>query len=165
MTDSEIYDWDSKIGEEADEGGFVILPAGEYPFEVTGIERGRYDGNPQKGTKPCPRAIVSIRIHGGDLGSTTIKERINLNKRSAWKIKEFFVSIGLIDAAAKEFVPNWSGSVGCHGICMLKKYQFDGRDGDIVDANDVKKFLPPATGATSTESTPAAPAFSFPAGA
>lgn len=174
MQEAEIYDWDSPIGKEADEGGFNVLPEGEYGFEVTALERGRYEGNPQKGTKACPKAIVSIKVDGGELGDAYVKENIFLNKKNAWHIKAFFVSIGLVDPSVEEFVPQWTKIIGRSGRCTLKKRQFKGNDGDMIDTNDVKRFLPPAdaqapsAAATPVPSAPAAqpqpvqPAFSFP---
>ena len=34
--------WDDEFTNEQQE--FVLLPEGEYPFEVTGMERARYEG-------------------------------------------------------------------------------------------------------------------------
>lgn len=164
MAEISSYDWDSKIGKEADENAFVVLPAGKYSFEVTNLERGRYEGNPQKGTNPCPKATVSLRVFGGDgLGEATVKENIFLSPSSAWKIKEFFVCLGLVEADTEEFQQKWNDIVGCSGTCTLKKRQYE-KDGEIIDTNDVKKFLPPTNTGTAPASE-AAPAFSFPAGA
>lgn len=165
MTDNETYDWDSPIGKEADEGGFNVLPDGEYRFEVTALERGRYEGNPQKGTKACPKAAVTLKVDGGELGDAYVKENIFLNRKNAWKIKSLFVCIGLVAADAEEFVPKWTDIIGRSGMCALKKSQFQGKDGDVLDTNDVKKFLPPTAGpaAPALNAAPVQPAFSFPA--
>lgn len=160
MTDTENYDWDSPIGPEADEGGFNVLPDGEYPFVVTALERGRYEGDPQKGKKACHKAIVTFKVDGGEFGDAYVKESIFLNRKNAWKIKALFVCLGLVDAASEEFVPNWTAIIGCTGKCTLAKTQFQGRDGSMIDANDVKKFLPPAI---SSAQAPAAPVMAAPA--
>lgn len=160
MADEEIYDWDSPIGNEANDDPFVVLPAGEYRFEVTALERGRYEGNPEKGIKACPMAKLTIKADGGDAGEAYVKESIFLNKRNAWKIKALFVSVGLVAADAEEFVPQWNGIVGCAGTCELKIRQFKAKNGDMVDSNDVKRFLPLSR--PPAQAAAAAPAFSFP---
>lgn len=167
MTEADVYDWDSPIGKEADEGGFNVLPEGEYPFEVVSLERGRYEGNPEKGTKPCPKAVVGLTVHGGeDLGDANIKENVFLNRKNAWKIKSLFVCLGLVDPGAEEFVPNWTAIVGRSGTCTLKRRQYT-KDGETRDANDVRRFLPPAPAASAQAPAPAPvqPSFSFPTGA
>lgn len=172
IDENESYDWDSTIGKEADDGGFNVLPDGDYPFEVTSLERGRYEGNPQKGTKACPKATVTLKVDGGAYGDAYVKENIFLNRKNAWKIKSLFVCIGLVAADAEEFVPNWTAIIGCSGMCTLKKTQFEGKDGDMRNTNDVKKFLPPTTVTTTAaavvvptpiQAAPVQPSFSFPA--
>ena len=42
--------WDDEFTNEQQE--FVLLPEGEYPFEVTGMERARYEGGAN--CRPAP---------------------------------------------------------------------------------------------------------------
>ena len=43
--------WDDEFTNEQQE--FVLLPEGEYPFEVTQMERARYEGGAKLG-RPAP---------------------------------------------------------------------------------------------------------------
>ena len=52
--------WDDVI--ENDSPEFVILPDGDYDFEVVDFERGRHNGSEK--LPPCNKAIVHIRIEG-----------------------------------------------------------------------------------------------------
>lgn len=164
------YDWDTEIGEEANVNPFVILPDGEYPFTVTALERGYYEGNPEKGKKPCLKAMLMIEVDGGEHGTAYVKENIFVKPENAWKIKQFFVSIGLVREDAERFIPQWNSIVGCVGRCRTRKHQFKAKNGDMVDTNDIKKFLPPSTGTLAApvmtqpaQAAPTQPAFSFPA--
>ena len=52
--------WNDVI--ENDSPEFVILPDGDYNFEVVDFERGRHNGSEK--LPPCNKAIVHIRIEG-----------------------------------------------------------------------------------------------------
>ena len=53
--------WDDEFTNEQQE--FVLLPEGEYPFEVTQMERARYEGGAK--LPPCSMAKLTLRIYGG----------------------------------------------------------------------------------------------------
>ena len=48
----QALDWD--VTEVVDDGGFTLLPAGTYAFEVAKIERERFEGSDKM--EACPRA-------------------------------------------------------------------------------------------------------------
>ena len=52
--------WDEPIENEGPE--FVILPEGDYDFQVVNLERGRHNGSDK--LPPCNKAIVHIKIEG-----------------------------------------------------------------------------------------------------
>ena len=60
--------WDDEFTNEQQE--FVLLPEGEYPFEVTQMERARYEGGAK--LPPCSMAKLTLRIYGGAKGDTTV---------------------------------------------------------------------------------------------
>ena len=55
--DNEFLDWDGSF--VAEESQFTTLKDGDYPFEVTKIERKMYDGNSQK----IPNGVATLTIH------------------------------------------------------------------------------------------------------
>lgn len=136
--DNEFLDWDSSF--VAEESQFTTLKDGDYPFEVTEIERKMYDGNSQKIPNGAPYAEVSLRFNGGEQGNTTVTERLYLLKSLAWKLTEFFGSIGQAPVVGQPFKPNWNVVVGSHGVATLTIHKYTGRDGQERSNNQVKKF-------------------------
>lgn len=136
--DNEFLGWDSSF--VAEESQFTTLKDGDYPFEVTKIERKMYDGNSQKIPNGAPYAEVSLRFNGGEQGNTTVTERLYLLKSLAWKLTEFFGSIGQAPVVGQPFKPNWNAVVGSHGVATLTIHKYTGRDGQERSNNQVKKF-------------------------
>src|SRR5690625_6831158 len=77
MTTNQGYElgWDDEIEESGP--SFVLLPAGDYNFEVTKFERSRYQGGAN--LPPCNMAILTLKIDGGEHGSTTVIDRLYLH--------------------------------------------------------------------------------------
>jgi len=71
MEEYRELDWDDQIEDDGPE--FIILPPGDYDFEVTDFERGRHQGSDN--LPPCNKAIVYLRIEGKE-GATTIKHQL-----------------------------------------------------------------------------------------
>lgn len=136
--DNEFLDWDGSF--VAEESQFTTLKDGDYPFEVTKIERKMYDGNSQKIPNGAPYAEVSLRFNGGEQGNTTVTERLYLLKSLAWKLTEFFGSIGQAPVVGQPFKPNWNTVVGSHGVATLTIHKYTSRDGQERSNNQVKKF-------------------------
>ena len=82
-------DWD---GEVSNEGGFVLLPEGDYPYTITKFERARYNGSSK--VPPCRMAQLTVTVHG-EQGDASITCRLFLLAKFQWKIAELFVSLGL----------------------------------------------------------------------
>lgn len=83
-------DWDSEVTNEQRE--FVLLPAGDYLFTVQSFERARYEGSAK--LPPCSMAKLTITIHGGDKGETTVTHRLYLHTKTQGLLGAFFESIG-----------------------------------------------------------------------
>lgn len=56
------FGWDDEI--QNDSPDRVVLPEGEYPFEVTKFERQRHPGSAK--LPPCAMALLTIQIDGGE---------------------------------------------------------------------------------------------------
>lgn len=82
--------WDDEFTNEQQE--FVLLPEGEYPFEVTQMERARYEGGAK--LPPCSMAKLTLRIYGGAKGDTTVTHRLYLHTKTQGLLGAFFESIG-----------------------------------------------------------------------
>lgn len=71
------FGWDDEIKNDGPD--FVLLPEGDYLFTVTGFERARYEGGAK--LPPCSMAKLTIRVHGGDKGETSVTHRLYLHSR------------------------------------------------------------------------------------
>ncbi len=133
------FDWDSEIKNESI-GEWILLPAGDYPFTVTKFERQHYPGGTKMG--PCPKAVLSIEIDGGDKGKITITHNLFLHSRCEGMLCAFFESIGQ-RKHGEALRPRWGEVVGSTGLCKVDIHTFTKRDGGEGQSNEIKRFLPP----------------------
>ncbi len=136
-----IIGWDDEIlndGEYSSEEN-VVLPEGNYDFEVIKTEQAWFDGS-QK-IPACNMAKVFLRVDGGELGKALCVENIYLLERLEWKASAFLRSIGL----KKHGEPiAWRQLVHCdgeRGRCHVYVDEFTGRDGETKQSNKVKNFF------------------------
>ena len=104
--------WDDEFTNEQQE--FVLLPEGEYAFEVTGMERARFEGSAK--LPPCSMAKLTLKIFGGAKGDTTVTHRLYLHTKTQGLLGAFFESIGQCKRG-ETFRPRWNEVVGAKGIC------------------------------------------------
>jgi len=133
--------WDDQI--EKDGADFLILPEGDYSFEVTGFERGRHAGSEK--LPPCNKAIVQIKIEATE-GTTTFNHNLFLHTKTEGMLCAFFTSIGQRKHGEKVTM-NWNAVVGSHGKCKLGIKEWTNDSGDKKTFNEIKKFYEPEEGA------------------
>ena len=85
--------WTDEI--EDDGSGNILLPEGDYNFEVTNFERGRFPGGPK--LTPCNKAMITVRVDTEE-GSAFVKFDLLLHRSVEWKLSAFFRCIGLYQA-------------------------------------------------------------------
>ena len=95
--------WDDEFTNEQQE--FVLLPEGEYAFEVTGMERARFEGSAK--LPPCSMAKLTLKIFGGAKGDTTVTHRLYLHTKTQGLLGAFFESIGQCKRG-ETFRPRWN---------------------------------------------------------
>ena len=121
--------WDDEFTNEQQE--FVLLPEGEYPFEVTQMERARYEGGAK--LPPCSMAKLTLRIYGGAKGDTTVTHRLYLHTKTQGLLGAFFESIGQCKRG-ETFRPRWNEVVGSKGLCRLGIREYTKQRGDPLPA-------------------------------
>lgn len=135
-------DWD---GEVSNEGGFVLLPEGDYPYTITKFERARYNGSSK--VPPCRMAQLTVAIHGGEKGETYVICRLFLLSKYQWKIYDLFVSLGLANPEDETVRMQWDRVQGGTGICHVAQREYTKQSGahvgETVISNEITKFLPP----------------------
>lgn len=135
--ENEFLDWNGSF--IAEESTFTLLPAGEYPFVVIGMERKIYDGPSQKIPNGAPYAEIEFEITAPE-GTTTVKERIYLMKKWAWKLTQFFSSIGQGPVVGQPFSPNWQMVVGSRGRAKISVNTYQ-KNGENKQNNRIDEFL------------------------
>ena len=120
---------------ENEDGGFTLLPEGDYDFTVSKITRGRYEGSDKM--PACNSVSVELTVWGaGD--KTTITERFFLVKKFEWKLSQFFLSIGL-KKHGEPLVMRWNIE-GRTGKCKVYVDHYKKNDGSDGQSNKIKKF-------------------------
>lgn len=141
MREDRELDWNSSISYEGPT--FMTLPAGDYEFTITDLQKGRYEGNKNKtgGLPPCPMATITMTFRGPD-GQSTVQERLFLHTRCEGILCSFFTCIGQRKHGDKVEM-DWSKVVGSSGKAALKVEKWTGNDGVTREQNRVNKWLPP----------------------
>ena len=105
--------WDDEISKEGPE--FVLLPVGDYDFEVVSFERARHNGSEKM--PPCNKAILKIKIEIPE-GVNIIQHNLLLHQRTEGFLSEFFTSIGQ-KKKGQPLKMNWNLVIGAKGRCKV----------------------------------------------
>jgi len=132
------FGWEDSI--EKDGVDFIILPEGDYEFEVTNFERARHPGSEK--LPPCNKAIVHIRVEGKEGASTIIKHNLFLHSITEGMLCAFFTSIGQRKKGEKVNM-NWCKVIGSKGRLKLSIRDWTADDGKKMQSNEIKKFYEP----------------------
>lgn len=136
-----VMDWDDQITDDGEYSGeeSVVLPEGNYPFEVIKTEQAWYDGSAK--IPACNMAKVFLRVDGGDLGKSLCVEQIYLLEKLQWKAAAFLRSIGLKKHGEDI---SWRKLLHCDGEtgrCKIYVDEYEGRDGTTKQSNKIKQFF------------------------
>ena len=127
--------WDDVL--ENDGAEFVTLPEGDYPFEITGFERGSFPGSEKM--CPCDKATVTLHIEA-EQGSTNVFDDLILHKRMEWKLSQFFRAIGQ-KKKGERVAMNWNRIVGSRGRAHIIVNKYTDKNGQERENNKVGKYL------------------------
>lgn len=130
--------WDDEIRNDGPD--YVLLPEGDYTFEVTKLERARFQGSAK--LPPCAMAILSISVDGGNKGTAFVTHRLYLHTRTEGLLCAFFESIGQ-RKHGEPLRPRWNEVAGSHGKCRLGVHEYTKKDGTPGRSNEIQRFLPP----------------------
>lgn len=139
--------WDDTIENDSN---FVLLPEGDYDFEITGFERKRFDGS--KKMSACPMAALSVKLSSKtnpELGTSTINHNLFLNRKCEGLLCAFFTAIG--DRKHGEPLRmNWTAVKGKKGRCKVGVREWTANDGSKKQSNEIKKFYEPTEAPTTS---------------
>ena len=129
--------WEDEIEHDSE---FILLPDGDYNFEVISVERARHGGSDK--LPPCNKAVVTIRIETEDGEETVIKHNLFLHAKTEGMLCAFFTGIGLRKHGEK-LKMNWNSVVGAKGRCKVGQRSWTNDKGETYLNNDIKKFYEP----------------------
>lgn len=136
-----VLDWDDPI-ENDFENEFVLLPEGDYDFEVIKFERARHSPGPYSKLPACNKAVLTLEV-GGDQATARITHNLFLHSRTEGMLCAFFTAIGQRKHGEK-LVPNWQTVVGSTGRCKLGIREWvNSKTGEPMKSNEIKKFYEP----------------------
>lgn len=128
------FDWNDEI--ENDSPEFVLLPEGDYDFEVIDFERGRHGGSDK--LPPCNKAIVHIKVASAE-GVSIIKHNLFLHSITEGMLCAFFAGIGQRKKGEK-LKMNWNLVVGSKGRAKVGIRTYTNDKGETRQYNEIKKF-------------------------
>ena len=134
-----MFDWNDVINGN-DAAGFALLPEGRYPFTVVKFERGEHAGSDK--IPPCKKAVLTLDLDGGALGTTQITENLFLHSRQKWKLSQFFIAIGYLKKD-EEKPMDWNRVPGARGWADVIVNKYKNKDGDDRQNNRVGRYLDP----------------------
>ena len=129
--------WEDVI--ENDSPDFILLPEGDYDFEVVNFERARHTGSDK--LPACNKAIIHIKIETPQ-GATTIKHNLFLHTITEGMLCSFFTGIGQRKKGEKVTM-NWGKVVGSKGRAKVSTREYTNDEGRTVKFNEIKKFYEP----------------------
>ncbi|MDD4377194.1 MAG: DUF669 domain-containing protein [Eubacteriales bacterium] len=129
-------EWDDFV--ENDSPDFVLLPDGDYDFQVLDFERGRHPGSEK--LPPCNKAIVHIKVEGPQ-GVAIIRHQLFLHTKTEGMLCAFFTGIGMRKKGEKVQM-NWNAVVGAKGRAKIGIRVYK-KDGEERKYNEIKKFYEP----------------------
>lgn len=127
-------EWDDVIENDGQE--FVLLPEGDYQFEVVAFERGRFPGGPK--VPACNKATVTLQVRTPD-GIARVRTDLLLYRTLEWKISSFFRSIGQ-KKHGERLTMDWNHIIGFRGRAHFKVRDYTDKDGNARQANEVDRF-------------------------
>ena len=133
---SGCLEWDAVIT-ESEQPALLILPEGDYLFQVVEVERGQHEGSAR--LPRCNKATITLEVFTAE-GRPRIRTILFMHTAMEWKIWDFFLSIGLA-RRGEPLRMNWSEVTGAWGRAHFRPRQYTGKDGSIREANEVTKFL------------------------
>ena len=134
-TASGEIEWGGEISEDGSEN--IILTEGDYNFEVTNFERGRFPGGAK--LTPCNKATLTVRVDTED-GSAFVKFDLLLHRSVEWKLSAFFRSIGQKKSGEK-LVMDWNKVPFAKGRAHFKPRSYVDKNGETKEVNDVAYFI------------------------
>lgn len=137
INDGKEFSWDDEISNDST---FVLLPKGEYDFEVKLFERGRHPGSEK--LPPCNKAILTLKIFDGNGNECELKHNLFLHSKCEGMLCSFFTAIGQ-RKRGEPLKMNWQTVTGAKGRCKIDVREWTSNNGNVLQSNEIKSFIEP----------------------
>lgn len=131
----EVMGWDSLI--EDDGRGYLLLPEGDYGFEVVDFERDRFNGSAK--LPACNKAVLTLAVETEE-GTAHVRCDLLLCRALEWKLSSFFRSIGQ-KKKGERVTMDWSRVKGAHGRGHFRPKSYTDSNGSEHTVNECASFL------------------------
>lgn len=138
------FGWDDEIVNDGPY--FVLLPEGDYQFEITGFERARHNGSEK--LPPCNKAVVTVKIETAE-GVASLKHNLFLHTKCEGMLCSFFTGIGH-RKHGEPLKMNWNKVVGSKGKCKVIQKPWTKDNNETIMLNEIKRFYEPEEGQQQT---------------
>lgn len=125
--------WDDTIQQDSTEG--ILLPPGDYIFEVQKFERARYTPGPNSKLPPCNMAKLELKITT-DQGDAMVFNNLYLHTSTEGLLSAFFSAIGQ-KRKGEPLRMNWNLVTGAKGAVKIKNREYNDKK-----YNEVDRFYP-----------------------
>lgn len=125
--------WDDTIQQDSSEG--LLLPPGDYIFEVQKFERARYTPGQNSKLPACNMAKLELKITT-DQGTAIVFNNLYLHTSTEGLLSAFFAAIGQ-KRKGEPLRMNWNQVTGAKGAVKIKNREY--KDNKY---NDVDRFYP-----------------------
>lgn len=128
MTEEKEYGFDEALPPIQEK---KVMPEGDAEFEVLKFERAR-KAMGKLGTINTGVVTLLVKSLVDPECTETFDENLPLAPSMAWKVYQFFASIGQYKhgdvESGKPFVPNWAKVAGATGLCTIKHREWERKD-------------------------------------
>ncbi|GAF41150.1 hypothetical protein FC83_GL000936 [Agrilactobacillus composti DSM 18527 = JCM 14202] len=129
--------WDDTI---ENDGGFTLIPEGDYPFTVTSMERGRYTPGPNSKLPACNMAKLDLTVQTPAGEKAVIKHNLYLHTQTEGLLSQFFIGIGQ-KKKGEPLRMNWTKVAGATGIAHIIVNEYTNNQGKERTNNQVDYFV------------------------
>lgn len=116
----------------------TVLKEGDYNFQVTKVEKGRFPGSSK--LPACNKASITMQVIVSATEIAYCTTDLILHKSLEWKLSSFFRCIGQ-KKHGERLQMDWDKVEGSFGRAHFKPREYVNRNGETRHANDVDYFI------------------------
>lgn len=130
--------WDAEVEEKQ----FILLPEGEYPFRVIGVDKEAHNGTDKMPACNVANIHIVINYNGEEV---QIDKKLFLISTNG-QLFDFFRAIGAQTLSDGRIKMNWNNVLNAEGRAIISHRKYNGND-----YNQIKRFVEPASQETSSQ--------------